>query len=144
MSSKAYRDAANYALELGLVDDGMNGEGHHQFRNPTTGEAHSLSTTMPGNGRNLLNAKADLRRVAGASSRGSEAVEGERKQRKPRIDPEKVAARARQIAALRHLASREAHRAREVERKRLAEAVSRRQDELDDIARLMSRRPSGG
>lgn len=143
MSSKAYRDAVNYARSLGLVDDGMNGEGHHQFRNPETGACHALSTTMTGYGRTLLNAQADLRRVAGVSSRGRDAVEGERTRRKPRKDPEKEAAEARRLAAIAWLAKRETAERREAERKRLAAAVAERQSELDAIERLMRRRPSG-
>lgn len=144
MSSKAYREAVDYALALGLEDDGVNGEGHHQFRNPRTGACHSLSTTMPGNGRNLLNAKADLRRVAGTATRGRTAVEGERREkRKPAPDPERVAFEARRAASLKHLASKEAAAARDAELKRLAAAVADRQSELDEIARLMRQRPSG-
>jgi len=82
VTTKAYREAVNYALSLGLVDDGWNGEGHHTFRNPETGAAHSISSSMPDRARALLNTKADLRRCAGVDSRGRDAVEGERRQRR--------------------------------------------------------------
>lgn len=82
MSTKAYREAVEYALSLGLVGEPINGEGHHVFRNPETGAAHSLSTTMPDRTRALWNTKAELRRVAGVDKRGRVAIEGERRQRK--------------------------------------------------------------
>lgn len=144
MSSNAYREGVAFALALGLTDEGINGEGHHVFRNATTGESFSLSTTVRDGDRKLRNMKSDLRRIAGQSTRGREAIEGERREKKkPAPDPERAAFEARRTAALRGLASKEGAAARDAERKRLAAAVADRQSELDDIARLMRQRPSG-
>lgn len=81
MSTKAYREAVEYALGLGLIDDGIDGAGHHRFTSPVTGLFLSVSTTMK-SGRSLANAKASLRRCAGKDSRGAVAHEGERKGRR--------------------------------------------------------------
>lgn len=144
MSSNAYREGVAFALALGLTDEGINGEGHHVFRNVTTGESFSLSTTVRDGDRKLRNMKSDLRRIAGLSTRGREATEGERREKKkPTPDPERLAFEARRRAALRGLASREAAMAREAERARLAAAVEARRSELSDIERLMRQRPSG-
>jgi hypothetical protein len=82
VSTKAYREAVEYALTLGLVDAGWDGKGHHVFRNPANGAISVISSSMPDRTRALWNTKAALRRTAGVDSRGQESVEGERRERR--------------------------------------------------------------
>lgn len=82
MSTKSYRDAVALALDLGLVDDGIDGGGHHRFINAETGAATILSTTMADAARSVENARSALRRCAGVDSRGQDAREGERRTRR--------------------------------------------------------------
>lgn len=82
MGSNEYRALVQYARELGLTDEGIDGSGHHQFSNPETGAHHSISTTVQYTGRGPENARAALRRVAGVDNRGRKSVEGERRERR--------------------------------------------------------------
>ena len=83
MTSRAYRDCADYAASLGLIEAGIDGRGHMRFANPETGESVPVSMSMTGRDRHYAqNTKAALRRLAGADSRGREAVEGERRERR--------------------------------------------------------------
>lgn len=82
MTTKAYREAVRYAESLGLVSEGWNGTGHHVFRNAETGDTCTLSGSMPDQARALENTLAMLRRCAGLDSRGREAVEGARRDKR--------------------------------------------------------------
>lgn len=145
MTASRDQDLWQYALDLGYEDQGHSGDGPTRFVHGKTGEVVWVQHTA-GDYAGLQKTLSELRRGAGVSARGREAVVNDRKPKRPkrgansaRLERERIW-RQRQAyeaqAELRHAESQEESQPapRPV---RVPGAVLKRMRQLRDIEGLM-------